>query len=138
MLNKYLTLPIVFLVFVATFLESVHLLAAPQWPQAAGPNHDFTVKTDGVVPTTWSVEREENILWRTELPETGQSGIAVWEDMIFLTTMKPLPSDEDQAEAADKQKRKGTDIVMHCFDANTGKQRWSKDCLLYTSPSPRD
>ena len=127
MLNKYLTLPIVFLVFVATFLESVHLLAAPQWPQAAGPNHDFTVKTDGVVPTTWSVEREENILWRTELPETGQSGIAVWEDMIFLTTMKPLPSDEDQAEAADKQKRKGTDIVMHCFDANTGKQRWSKE-----------
>lgn len=101
--------------------------AAPQWPQAAGPNHNFTVDTDDAVPTTWSVERQENILWKTTLPETGQSGIAIWEDMIFLTTMKPLPDDTDESQAANKLKRGGTDIVIHCFDANTGKQRWSKE-----------
>jgi outer membrane protein assembly factor BamB len=116
---------VLFVVFAATWGSSGLTSAAPQWPQAAGPNHDFTVKTDDDVPTTWSVQREENILWRTPLPETGQSGIAIWEDMIFLTTMKPLP----EGEVSDKQKRDGTDIVMFCFDANTGKQRWSKELL---------
>ena len=122
MLNKFLTFPFIFFVFIAAF-QSDRLLAAPQWPQAAGPNNNWTVETDDHVPTTWSVEREENILWRTTLPETGQSGIAIWKDMIFLTTMKPLPA----GSAAKKQDRKGADIVMHCFDANTGEQRWSKE-----------
>ena len=103
------------------------LNAAPQWPQAAGPNHNFTVETDDSVPTKWSVERQENILWRTTLPETGQSGITIWEDMIFLTTMKELPENLDQGEPGNKLRRGGTDIVMHCFDANTGDQRWSKE-----------
>jgi hypothetical protein len=37
----------------------------------------------------WSVARGEGILWRTTLPETGQGGIAVWGDRVFLTTLKP-------------------------------------------------
>ena len=60
------------------------------WPQAAGPHQNWTVTTDHAVPLKWSVEKNENIRWRVTLPETGQSGIAVWEDRLFLTTMKPM------------------------------------------------
>ena len=99
--------------------------AAPQWPQASGPNHNWTVETKDSVPTSWSVERKENILWTAVLPETGQSGIAVWEDRLFLTTMKPLAEEV----AADTKKRKGADIVLHCFDANTGKEKWNAELI---------
>jgi hypothetical protein len=93
-----------------------HPAVAENWPQAAGPNHDWTVKTDGPVPTSWSVEQDRNIRWRVPLPETGQSGIAVWGNRLFLTTMKPL--------AADAKLRKGTDIVIYCVSATDGKILW--------------
>jgi len=93
--------------------------ATSNWPQAAGPNGDWTVSTNRNVPTSWSAERNENIQWRVSLPETGQSGIAVWENRLFLTTMKPL--------AADSNAKRGSDIVIYCFDANTGKRLWQHD-----------
>lgn len=92
--------------------------AQADWPQAAGPNHNWTVETTDPVPTTWSVATGESIRWTTPLPETGQSGIAVGAGRLFLTTMRPL---------TDRSlRRKGTDIVLHCFDADTGRQLWTR------------
>lgn len=92
---------------------------AANWPRAAGPNHNWTVTTQRPVPLQWSAEKNENIRWRIPLPETGQSGIAIWEDRLFLTTMKPLPAD-----ATEKQ---GTDIVLYCVSAKNGEILWQKD-----------
>ncbi|MBL9189669.1 MAG: acetylxylan esterase [Opitutaceae bacterium] len=89
------------------------------WPQAAGPNGNWAVTTPHAVPTRWSVERNENIRWRVTLPEAGQSGLAVWEDRLFLTTMKPI--------AADAEKKTGSDIVLHCFHAATGAPLWQQE-----------
>jgi len=108
------------------------------WPQAAGPNHSWTVNGPEA-PTEWSVARGENILWRTPLPNGGQSGIAVWKDRLFLTTFTKHAGDEKLMSA---------DIEGHCVDANTGKILWSvplsgsvKSPMLYaysdsTTPSP--
>ena len=89
------------------------------WPQAAGPRGNWTVTTNTPPPLNWSVENGTNIRWRKPLPETGQSGIAVWGKRLFLTTMKPL--------AAGTKIRKGSDIVLHCIDADTGKTLWTTD-----------
>jgi hypothetical protein len=89
------------------------------WPQAAGPHQNWTVTTDHAVPLKWSVEKNENIRWRVTLPETGQSGIAVWEDRLFLTTMKPM-----EADATLKQ---GADIVLYCVSASNGEILWQQD-----------
>ena len=86
------------------------------WPQAAGPNHDWTVKTDKPVPLSWSVEKDLNIRWRLSLPETGQSGITVWGNRLFFSTMKPL--------SVGAKKKKGSDIVIYCVDAGNGKVLW--------------
>jgi len=115
---KLLKVTLLFCVCLISLLHS-HRAVAENWPQAAGPNHDWTVTTDGAVPISWSVEQNQNVRWRVPLAETGQSGIAVWGDRLFLTTMKPL--------AADATSKKGTDVVAYCVDANNGKILWQRD-----------
>lgn len=90
---------------------------AGQWPQAGGPNGNWSVS--GAAPVRWSVTRGEHVRWKTTLPEAGQSGIAVWGDRVFLSTMKPL--------AADAKKKEGPDAVGYCLDARTGKILWTVD-----------
>lgn len=92
--------------------------AAQNWPQAAGPNGNWSAHGKSV-PLHWSVARNQNIVWRTTLPEEGQSGIAVSGDRLFLTTMKPLVD----ANAS----REGHDIVGYCLDSRTGKILWTVD-----------
>ncbi len=96
---------------------------ADEWPQAAGPNHNWTVNTNEAVPTSWSVENGNNIAWKVPLPETGQSGIAVWKDRLFLTTMKPM----DVSDSANPKNNKGSDIVIYCCDADNGRILWQRD-----------
>ena len=100
-------------------VSAVAETTSSNWPQAAGPNHNWTVVTSAAVPVSWSAERNENIRWRVPLPETGQSGIAIWEHRLFLTTMKPL--------LVNAKKKTGSDIVIHCFDARNGKLLWQRD-----------
>ncbi|MDA0589427.1 MAG: PQQ-binding-like beta-propeller repeat protein [Planctomycetota bacterium] len=109
-----------FLAVAATTSFAADLIpgSAEQWPMASGPNGSWTVKTTKKVPAVFSVARNENVLWRTPLPEGGQSGIAVWRDRLFLTFNKPLPDGTPTSEA------KGTDIVACCLDATSGKILW--------------
>jgi len=85
---------------------------------ASGPNGSWSVATDNKVPTAFSVARGENILWRTPLPEGGQSGIAVWGNRLFLTINRPLPDGTPLSDTS------GTDIVGCCLDADTGDMLW--------------
>ncbi|MDI9402716.1 MAG: hypothetical protein QM516_02485, partial [Limnohabitans sp.] len=55
------------------------------WSQAAGPHANW-IAPEANAPTAWSVARNENILWRCPLPNSGQGGIAVVGDRIYLTT----------------------------------------------------
>ena len=95
---------------------AVTAYAGENWPQAAGPNSNWSSKASDA-PISWSVARNQNIAWRTILPETGQSGIAVWGDRLFLTTMKPL--------VENPARRTGSEIVGYCLDALSGKILWS-------------
>ena len=63
--------------------------ALANWPQAAGPNGTWSVP-DAKAPVSWSVARNQNILWRAPLPNGGQSGIAVWGNRLFLTSVRAL------------------------------------------------
>ena len=98
-----------------------------EWPMASGPTGNWTADTDISIPRSWSVSADENIRWKTELPEGGQSGIAVWGDRLFLTINKPLPVGTPVEEM------KGSDIVGYCLDSNSGKVLWTVDI-----PSPKE
>ena len=89
------------------------------WPQAAGPHGNWIVQSDRG-PTRWSVTRDENVVWRTPLPEGGQSTVVVWKDRLFVTTNEPWPAD-----AASTKKPNGRNCVGYCLDAFSGKILWS-------------
>src|SRR5258707_422580 len=83
--------------------------ALANWPQAAGPNGTWSVP-DAKPPVSWSVARNENILWRAPLPNGGQSGIAVWGNRLFLTTFEPYKQGAPKTSAT---------ILGHAVDAQT-------------------
>lgn len=84
------------------------------WYQAAGPNGNWQV--EGEPPVKWSATRNENIRWRTPLPEAGMSNVTAWEDKVFVTTHVPIKTLEEKDGV--------TDIIGFCLDANTGKILW--------------
>lgn len=96
-------------------IASCASLRADNWPQAAGPNGTWRLEK-GNPPTSWSVALNENIVWRSTMPNGGQGGIISWGDRLFLTTF------EEYKEGAPKY---SADILGHCLDVKTGKILWS-------------
>lgn len=90
----------------------------PDWNQAAGPSGNFRIR-DAQAPTQWSLVHDQNIRWRKELPETGQSTVVSWGDRLFFTTIKPVTRESNLAK----------DIVAWCCDANTGQTLWTNEIL---------
>lgn len=81
---------------------------AAAWPRFRGPDGSgYSAYTN--LPTTWDVEAEKNILWKTEVPLPGNGSPIVWKDRLFLT-------------GADEKRRE-----VFCFDTSTGKLLWQKE-----------
>lgn len=85
------------------------------WPQAAGPNHNYQV--EGKAPTSFSVARDEHVVWRVPLPNTGESTPVVANGRIFLTCHTPMNADGAP----------GREILGMCFDARSGKEVWRRE-----------
>ena len=112
------------------------LLVLPQgsdWPQGAGPNGDWSV--EGVSPPLeFSARTGKNLLWRAPLPETGQGGITVVGERLFVATLAPWDpalalSEAERARFAHATEGRavvGKDIDAHAFDARTGKHLWTR------------
>lgn len=87
-----------------TLLLSSIALAA-DWPMWRGPLGDGTTAESGL-PEKWS--QTENVIWKTELPDRGNSTPVVWADKVFVT------------QAVEKAGRR----LLLCFDRKTGRQLW--------------
>ena len=90
------------------------VLYAEDWPQAFGPNGDFTV--NGKAVDSFSVSMDENILWRTPMPSTGQGTPIISNGRIFVTSHERMERDSEM----------GTDVVGICLDAKTGNKLWER------------
>ena len=77
------------------------------WPQWRGPSGDGVVAGENAV-TTWGMD--QNVKWRTELPEAGNSTPIVWNDRIFLT--QPISETKQRS--------------LFCIDRETGKELWRR------------
>lgn len=102
------------------FLLSAFLLAAnaitnsADWPQGSGPEASFATKESA--PVAWSVTRDENVLWKRPLPETGQSTPVIASGKVFFSTLQPVDSDASLGE----------DIIAWCLDERTGEVIWER------------
>jgi len=79
--------------------------SAANWPSWRGPHNDGTCDEKGL-PVKWSAT--ENLAWKTDLPDRGNSTPVVWGDKVFIT------------QAIEKEGKR----LLLCFDKKTGKQLW--------------
>lgn len=77
------------------------------WPQWRGPNGSGFISTNNVV-TQWGPK--QNVKWRIELPEAGNSTPIVWNDQVFFT--QPLT----------EAKQRG----LVCVDRASGREIWQR------------
>ncbi|MFT7536332.1 MAG: outer membrane protein assembly factor BamB [Hyphomicrobiaceae bacterium] len=119
---------------IALLLAAASCTGAPQadWPMGAGPNGNWAT-TGPQPPTSFSVTTGENIVWRTPMPETGQGGIAIANDRLFVTTMAPWTGEglneadaKKYGHAVEKRKVVGKHIDAHCLDQATGELLWTR------------
>lgn len=103
-----------FLITSALLILSTSVLRGDDWPEAAGPNHNYAVA--GNSATTFSVSRGESVLWRTKLPNTGESTPVISNGKIFVTCHTAMKADAES----------GRDILGMCFDAKTGQELWRR------------
>ncbi|MDB6074984.1 MAG: hypothetical protein JWO89_2624 [Verrucomicrobiaceae bacterium] len=80
---------------------------ADNWPSWRGPHNDGTCDEKGL-PLNWSAT--ENVAWKADLPDRGNSTPVVWGDKVFVT------------QAVEKD---GWRTLM-CFDKKTGKKLWQE------------
>jgi len=88
--------------FVSTSLTS----AEDNWPTWRGPDQNGHYDASEI-PLKWD---ESNIVWRTELPGSGQSSPCIWEDRVFLTA----------------NQEKGAERIVFAVDKNSGKMLWQQ------------
>ena len=102
------------MILLLNFIFIYFVEAGDIWPHASGPNANWNA--EGEAPLKWSVFRNENIRWKTQLPEAGQSSVTVWKGKAFVTTHVPIQTLEEQSSVKD--------ILGFCLDAHTGKILW--------------
>ena len=69
------------------------------------------------VVTRWG--RDQNVKWRIDLPEAGNSTPIVWGDQVFLT--QPLSASKERA--------------LICIDRKTGREQWRRR-VAYSEEEP--
>ena len=94
--------------FLTTFIGR-----AGNWPAWRGPE-GTGVTAEKNLPLTWSTN--QNVRWRVELPDPGNSSPIVWGQKVLVT------------QAVQKENRR----TLMCFDKNSGKLLWQSG-IVYTN-----
>jgi outer membrane protein assembly factor BamB len=128
--------------------------ANENWPQWRGPTGNG-ISDSKNLPTTWSLEKNENIVWKTELPSWSGGTPIIWGDHIFVTSPSPkedrppAPPSQDTAKGGKGGRPKrdpgGDKLLVLCLSKKNGSLKWSVELdhgnetynkQNATSPSP--
>jgi outer membrane protein assembly factor BamB len=107
------------------------VMAPLNWPSFRGP--DGTGVADGQhPPITFSVKKNENVRWKTDIPGLGHSCPVVWGDRVFLTTAVSSKNPDQKIRVGNYGDVASVDDTsIHtwqvlCLDRDTGKLLWTK------------
>jgi outer membrane protein assembly factor BamB len=115
--------------------------ATENWPQWRGPSGNGVSDATGL-PTTWNLEKNENIVWKAPLPSWSGSTPIIWGDHIFVMSPSQQQStpaaQEPAAPPADGKKgfggkggrpRRdpgGQELFLICLSKKDGSIRWQR------------
>lgn len=86
------------------------------WTEWRGPRGDGVV-ADSSFARQWSAS--ENVLWKAELPDAGNSSPVIWGDRVFVT-----PAEDG-----------GRNRSLICFDRSNGSLLWKRS-VIYEKDDP--
>ena len=110
-LRRYLLLPIF-----GSVVITGSMAGAENWPEWRGPT-ELGISADTQFPMHWS--STENVRWKVNLPDRGNSTPIVWGDRVFVT------------QAVEKEHRR----TLMCFARANGKLLWQSR-VVYAEPEP--
>jgi len=101
---------------------------AQNWPSFRGPNASGVAEGTNP-PTSWDLEKTQNVLWKTNIPGLSHSSPIVWGNQVFVITA--VSSD---ANASFKAKDRGIDLatddakhtwMIFALDKRNGRVLWT-------------
>jgi len=99
------------------------------WPSFRGIGASGVSDTRPL-PTTWSVERMENVAWKTPIPGLGHSSPVVWGNRVFVTSAVGTGEASlkvglygDIAPVADEGEQR---FMVYALDKETGRIVWER------------
>jgi outer membrane protein assembly factor BamB len=100
------------------------------WPSFRGPNAGG-ITVGYATPTTWDVEKKQNVRWKTPIPGLGHSSPIVWGNRIFVTSAisgKEKPELKAGLFGAGESYQDNTAHrwVVYCLDKRTGRILWQQ------------
>ncbi len=104
-------------------------VSAQNWPSFRGPNASG-VSQGSKTPTSWDVEKSQNIFWKAPVPGLSHSSPIVWGNKIFLITA--ISSDPNSRfSAKDRGIGLAEDNAKHTWriysiDKRNGRVLWEK------------
>ena len=103
-------------------------ISAQNWPSFRGPN--ASGRTEGAnPPVVWSLEKSQNVVWKTAIPGLSHASPIVWGNRVFVITA--VSSDEKSGfQAKDRGIGLANDDAKHTWmifalDKSNGKIMWS-------------
>jgi len=101
---------------------------AQNWPSFRGPNASGVAEGTNP-PTSWDLEKTQNVLWKINIPGLSHSSPIVWGNQVFVITA--VSSD---ANASFKAKDRGIDLatddakhtwMIFALDKRNGRVLWT-------------
>ena len=101
---------------------------AQNWPSFRGPNASGVAEGTNP-PTTWDLEKTQNVLWKANIPGLSHSSPIIWGNQVFVITA--VSSD---ANASFKAKDRGIDLanddarhtwMIFALDKRNGRVLWT-------------
>lgn len=115
------------LLLLVLFFSSI-TISAQNWPSFRGPNASGVAEgTDP--PTTWDLEKSQNVLWKTSIPGLSHSSPIIWDNQIFVITAissnpKPPYSPKDRGIDLATDETKQT-WMIYALDKRNGRVLWT-------------
>ena len=114
--------------FLSVLALSSITINAQNWPSFRGPNASGVAEGTNP-PTSWDLEKSQNVLWKTNIPGLSHASPIIWNNQIFVITA--VSSD---ASAGFKAKDRGIDLandnakhtwMIYALDKRNGHVLWS-------------
>ena len=109
------------------YLSSLTTANAQNWPSFRG-NNASGVAESKKAPTTWSVDKSQNIVWKTSIPGLSHASPIVWDNRVFVITA--ISDSKTGFVAKDRGIGLAEDSVKHIWriyslDKKSGRILWS-------------